>query len=444
MISRRNHRFLSLAFGLAIPLLASACEKVPLLAPSGSAIVLTSSATALPVNGTANLTAQVLDQSGYPPHSGTVITFTTTLGTVQPAQAATNASGLVNVTFNSGTANGTATIIATSGGAGASTSAGTTTGGTTTTASGNTVKIAIGTAAVGRVSVNASPATVPNTGGSTTISASVYDINGNALSSAPVSFTATAGTLSTAIATTGANGVAATILTTSQTSTVTASVGATAPAAPAAGSTTTPAASGAASGSVTVNISAAPTLVITPPTTAPSAGLPASFTFVVTAATANGSSVRDVTVNWGDGSLTQDLGAVTGTAIVSHEYLNPGSYAVTGIVTDATGNSVSVSTSVTVITVPTPTIIVTPTVTGTSRTVSFQLQVTAPTGLAIQNATITYGDGQSDGLGGLNGSATVSHTYISGTGTSFTVKLNVIDSLQRTTTGSTSVTLAAP
>src|SRR5579864_4032426 len=152
MISRRNHRFLSLAFGLAIPLLASACEKVPLLAPSGSAIVLTSSATALPVNGTANLTAQVLDQSGYPPHSGTVITFTTTLGTVQPAQAATNASGLVNVTFNSGLANGTATIVATSGGAGASTSPGTTTGGTTTTAtSANVVKIAIGTAAVGRV-----------------------------------------------------------------------------------------------------------------------------------------------------------------------------------------------------------------------------------------------------------------------------------------------------
>src|SRR5579864_8510120 len=139
MISRRNHRFLSLAFGLAIPLLASACEKVPLLAPSGSAIVLTSSATALPVNGTANLTAQVLDPSGYPPHSGTVITFTTTLGSVQPAQAATNTSGLVNITFNSGLANGTATIVATSGGAGgaAATSGGTTTSGTTTPSSTN-------------------------------------------------------------------------------------------------------------------------------------------------------------------------------------------------------------------------------------------------------------------------------------------------------------------
>src|ERR1700686_2412408 len=98
MIARGSHRFLFLAFGLALPLLAAGCQKVPLLAPSGSEIILTSSATALSANTTTNLTAQVLDPSGSPPHSGTVITFTTTLGSVQPAQAATNSSGLVTVT----------------------------------------------------------------------------------------------------------------------------------------------------------------------------------------------------------------------------------------------------------------------------------------------------------------------------------------------------------
>ena len=80
-------------------------------------VLLPSSATALPTNGTASITAQVVEQNGYPPQSGTVITFTTNLGAVQPAQAATNSSGLVTVTFNSGTSNGTATIVATSGGA---------------------------------------------------------------------------------------------------------------------------------------------------------------------------------------------------------------------------------------------------------------------------------------------------------------------------------------
>src|ERR1700730_10954070 len=172
MISCWNHRFLSLAFGLATLLLTGACQKVPLLAPTGSTIILTASANALPTNSTADLTATVLESSGNPPHSGTLITFTTTLGGIEPSEARTDVSGRVIVKFSSGLANGTATITAPSGGA--------------TTGTAGAVKIAIGTAAVGRVSVNASPATVPSTGGSTVITATVFDINGNALNAAPV------------------------------------------------------------------------------------------------------------------------------------------------------------------------------------------------------------------------------------------------------------------
>ena len=449
MIARGSHRLLFLAFGLALPLLAAGCEKVPLLAPSGSQIVLTSSATALATNTTTNLTAQVLEPSGYPPHSGTVITFTTTLGSVQPATASTNSSGLVNVTFNSGLANGTATIVATSGGAtgAAVTSGGTTTTGTTTPSSTNEVKIAIGTAAVGRVSVNASPATVPNTGGSTTISASVFDINGNALSSAPVSFTATAGTLSSGLATTGANGVAATILTTSQVSTVTASVGATATTGGTTGGTTS--ASGPASGSVTVNISSAPTLVITPPTTPPSAGLQANFTFAVTAATANGSSVRDVMVSWGDGQ-TQDLGALIGTAIVSHVYRVAGVYAINASLTDSFGNVVPTSTTVTVNPKPQPTVSIalanpgtTPTA-GTDTAFTASVAPAASTGTVIQDATINYGDGNSTDLGPVTGgsaSFTLHHVYQAG-GT-YNVVLSATDSNGGVGTALTSVFVQA-
>src|SRR5258707_9370599 len=79
------------AFGvLAATGLTVGCQKVPLLAPSGSTITITASTTALPVNGTTQLVAQVIEASGTPPHSGTEITFTTTLGTVQPAQAETD------------------------------------------------------------------------------------------------------------------------------------------------------------------------------------------------------------------------------------------------------------------------------------------------------------------------------------------------------------------
>src|SRR5262245_65221280 len=79
--------------------LAMACERVPLLAPTGSTITLTSSATALPINGSAEIIAQVIEAAGTPPHSGTQITFTTNLGSVQPSVADTDVAGSVIVRF---------------------------------------------------------------------------------------------------------------------------------------------------------------------------------------------------------------------------------------------------------------------------------------------------------------------------------------------------------
>src|SRR6266852_261770 len=125
-----SHRFTRVGGALCVLsfcVLVPACNKVPLLAPTGSSITLTSSATVLPVNGTTQLIAQVLESAGTPPQDSTLVTFTTTLGTVQPSQAETS-GGRVIVTFNAGTASGTATITATSGGAGSTT----TTSGSTT------------------------------------------------------------------------------------------------------------------------------------------------------------------------------------------------------------------------------------------------------------------------------------------------------------------------
>src|SRR5579864_3004314 len=318
----RFRRAAGLAAILGSAAMAASCQKVPLLAPSGSIITLTSSATALPINGTTQILAVVIDAAGVPPHSGTQVTFTTSLGTMQPASVETDVNGQAAAIFNAGSSNGTATITAISGGASA--------GGS------NAVKIAVGTAAVGRVNLSASLTTLPPTGGSTTITANVFDINGNALSSAPVTFSTTAGTLSQVVAISDKNGASTTTLLTTTTATVTASVGA-------AGSTTAPPSSGGTSGggtsggstggstgggsssgttsaTTTINVAGAPTLVITPPTTAPTAGLPSSFTFAVTAATSNGSAIKGLSVDWGDGSPVQDLGAVTGNAVVSHIY----------------------------------------------------------------------------------------------------------------------------
>src|SRR4026209_2810619 len=139
----------------AIASVGIACQRVPLLAPSGSTITLTTSTTVLPMNGSVAIVAQVLEPAGTPPHSGTHTIFTTTLGTVEPSEIETNANGQATVRFNAGSASGTATISASSGGA--------------STGTGGTIKIGIGAAAVGRISVGANPGTVPASGGNVTI-----------------------------------------------------------------------------------------------------------------------------------------------------------------------------------------------------------------------------------------------------------------------------------
>jgi hypothetical protein len=59
MISRSRWAIrLGLFTACVVPMLA--CERVPLLAPSGSTIGLVTTATALPVNGTTPIVAQVI------------------------------------------------------------------------------------------------------------------------------------------------------------------------------------------------------------------------------------------------------------------------------------------------------------------------------------------------------------------------------------------------
>jgi len=429
----------------ALSAVTVSCEKVPLLAPSGSSIQLISSTNVLPVNGTTEITAQVIEPSGTPPHSGTVVTFTTSLGTFQPATASTDVTGRASVTFLAGTQSGTANITALSGGASVS--------------ANGALKILIGSAAVGRVQLSANPSLVPASGGSSTITATVFDVNANVLPGATVTFSTTSGTLSTGVVSTDSSGNAQTVLRTTSKATVTATVGAqggstTTP--PSTGGTTpttptTPSATGQATAQIVVDIASAPALVITPPTTPPSAGLPALFTFAVTAAAANGSFVTNVRVNWGDGS-SQDLGAVTGNAVVAHTYQSAGTYPITATLTDSSGNTVPVSTSVSVVATALPTIVVTatsvPTVHAATMPVTFQLQVTTPTGVSIQSANIDWGDagpggtpapGNVNQLGAINGTVTLTHQYTAA-GT-FTVVLRVTDSLNRTPFGTTTITL---
>ena len=378
--------------GVALLLLAAvACEKVPLLAPSGSSIVLTAPTNALSASGTTTIVAQILESAGTPPHSGTHVTFTTTLGRVEPADAVTDANGRVTVSFIAGGNSGTALISATSGGA--------------STGANGGVRIAVGSAAVGRVSVSANPNPVSVNGGVATITASVVDLNGNALSAVPVSFSTSAGVLGSALVNTETGGGAQTTITTATQATVTATVGVQSTSS---GSTSTGTTTGAgtttgttstqASATITVNVNPLPTVSISAPSGTLTANSPIVFTMNIAVGTNSTAQVRGVVIDYGDGK-SNNLGASTGSALTAaHQFSSDGTYVVRVTVNDSLGGQTQAATAVVIQPEPPLSVTLTSTSVASGGTTTFTF--TATVTVTVNTATVasylwTFGDGGS-------------------------------------------------
>lgn len=326
-IRARAWRVSTIAGAAAAVALVHACNRPPLLAPSGTAITLVSSANVLPVNGSADITAILIEggQStttqggntntttnagvGTPVHNGTTVTFTTTLGRVEPAEASTSNGQAVVKLIGDGRS-GVATITAFSGPA------------------TKTLTVNIGAAGAARIVVTANPQTLNSPGGSSTITANVQDQQGNGLLGVPISFSTSAGTLSSGSAMSDEQGNATTTLTTTAaTSTVTATSG---------GGT------GTLTATVAVTVKPKTTITLTPPQSA-TVSTPAAFSVAVGANT----NITDVTLDFGDGQK-QSLGAVSSTAGTTHLYGSSGSFNVTATATDSDNLKTSVSSSVAV------------------------------------------------------------------------------------------------
>ncbi len=351
---------------------AAGCDKVPLTAPTGSVITLFATSTTVPANGEIEIIATVIEHgsapststgtpgtpgtgtgtptttatpaAGTPVQNGTLVSFITTIGTIEPREARTQ-NGEVRVKFRANGQSGTATVTAYSGGA-----------------SGKLENLLVGTAAADHVVLSATPQTLSPSGGSAIIAARVEDKSGLALAGVPVTFTADNGSLSPSSAITDETGVARTTLTTSRETIVTANV---------AGKTTT----------VTVKLNPRTGISLAGPTTPVSAGVPASFTVNV-AGTAN---VRDVTVDFGDGDQ-RSLGALSGSTVIQHTYNEPGSYAVRATATEASGFTEQVSTALTVLPAQPPSVIVTPSTTAPTcnQTVIVRAQVSGNTSSIVR------------------------------------------------------------
>ena len=76
---------------LLVPLLAAAvslaCDSVPLVAPTGSTVRVVVADASIANGGSTAVLAAVTELAGTPVHDGTVVTFSTTLGAVHPAEA---------------------------------------------------------------------------------------------------------------------------------------------------------------------------------------------------------------------------------------------------------------------------------------------------------------------------------------------------------------------
>jgi hypothetical protein len=297
-----RHRLAFLLVGVAG---LAACDRVPLMAPTGSTVTLSSSHTVLAPNETAEITATVLEVSGTPVQNGTLVLFTTTVGQLDLREVRTH-NGLATVRLMAGGASGIATISAASGGA------------TSSAEEGTRLTIAIGAAAAESVTLTAEPATIPPTGGTVTLVANVSDVNGRGLAGITVSFSTNAGTLSPTSAVTDADGNARASLTTFANAMVTARAGT---------KVSTPA--------LTITTRPATTLAIIASPANPAEGT----TIVFTVTPSSGAVLRDARLDFGDGNSVL-FGAMTAPVMASHAYASDGTFIVRATAIDAFGDPV--------------------------------------------------------------------------------------------------------
>jgi len=382
-------------------------ESLPTAPSAVTTITLTTSKSQLPFNGTAMITADIVGSTGRSAPNGTLVTFTTTLGSFESASAETM-QGRATVTFQAGTISGTATINATATNA--------------ATAPETASRIAIGAAAASRVLVIADPPSVPFSGGSTAITATVLDGSGQPLASIPVTFSSTAGTLAPSSLKTDQEGNAKTTLRTSLAATVTAAVSAD-------GSVSGPVGNGATgSTSVTVAPRPQPTVSVTPSPN-PTAGAVTTFTIAVAPATNSGTAIQSLTIAFGDGARL-DLGAASGmTIVVQHVYQTAGPYVVSVTAVDTAGASATASTVIIVAPAVPMTVAIefTPPIVSGGTTIFTFVATVQPATVMAATYQWNFGDGSS----ALTTNKQIAHTFRNGGGP-YTVQVVVTSTTGQT------------
>ncbi len=193
-------------FTILLTIFCVACKEGGNSAPGGSRLLLTADPASISFNGTSQLTVIGTDENGIPLADGTQVAFSVTeAGSVAPSTVQL-LNGTATTTYFASLVAGDITITAVSGGVQASI----------------TIKVADNIER--KVFVFATPAKLPDGGGTSLISAAVTDSSGQPIRDIDVQFTTTQGKLQSngALIPTNDNGVATDTLNTDASATVTA------------------------------------------------------------------------------------------------------------------------------------------------------------------------------------------------------------------------------
>ncbi|HEY7162237.1 MAG TPA: PKD domain-containing protein [Acidobacteriota bacterium] len=199
------HKALKL-FAIFLIISCAACKEGGNVAPGGSRLLITADPQSISLNGTSELTVVGTDEDGIPLPDGTQVTFSVTqAGSVTPSSVQLS-NGTATTTYHASLVAGDITITAISGGVEA------------------TVTVKVADNIERRVFVFATPAKLPDGGGTSFISAAVTDTSGQPVADINVQFTTTTGKLQSngALIATNNNGVATDTLNTDASATVTA------------------------------------------------------------------------------------------------------------------------------------------------------------------------------------------------------------------------------
>jgi PKD repeat protein len=175
MSSTRRLHLLPILSVLLLAPLAWGCDSADPIAPPGTTLTISASPTRISSDGSAQIRVIARRPNGTPVNPGTVVLFSTTVGAITPSVPVDDRGEALTLLLGNGEF-GTATVSASLGG------------------DAVTVDVRVGLPA-GSISIQASPSSVPETGGSVELLALVRDDQGRPLVGATVNFASETGTL---------------------------------------------------------------------------------------------------------------------------------------------------------------------------------------------------------------------------------------------------------